>query len=64
MQRMDAAGCDAQVAGDSGDYVVSCVNGRWSCTCPHGAASRSLCSHALAAQAVYRSVLPALLSKS
>ena len=36
------------------------LNGRWTCTCPHGCLSRKLCSHALAVQMIYRAVRPAL----
>lgn len=60
--RADANGCVATVAGDSGDYTVT-LAGRWSCTCEHGCYSRSLCSHALATQAIYRAVVTALGGK-
>jgi len=53
------AGCVAQVAGEHGDYITK-LAGRWECSCEHGANSRGYCSHSLAAQAIYRSVVPAL----
>lgn len=51
--------CSATVAGESGDYATT-FDGRWACTCMHGANSNGLCSHALAAQIIYRAVLSAL----
>lgn len=51
--------CAATVAGETGDYTASFA-GRWSCTCMHGANSNGLCSHALAAQIIYRAALSAL----
>lgn len=57
--RLAADGCAAEVRGESGDYAVR-LNGRWECTCEHGSMSRNLCSHALAAETIYRAVRPAL----
>ena len=50
----------AAVNGESGDYQSTFDGHRWSCTCEHGANSRGLCSHALAAQTIYRAVVGAL----
>ena len=52
-------GCVAEVAGDTGDYVVQ-LDGRWGCSCEHGCNTKALCSHVLAVQTVYRAVIPAL----
>lgn len=54
------AGCVAQVAGEHGDYITDFDGRRWGCSCEHGANSRGHCSHSLAAQTIYRSVVPAL----
>jgi len=49
----------ATVNGASGDYSVTFDGHRWSCACDHGANSRGLCSHALAAQTIFRAVVGA-----
>lgn len=52
-------GCEAEVAGDTGDYVVKFEN-RWGCTCEHSCNSKAVCSHALAVATIYRAVIAAL----
>ena len=59
LTNMTLLGCEAEVAGEGGDYIVK-LDGRWGCTCENGCGYKALCSHALAVQTIYRAVIPAL----
>ena len=55
-----ARACRAEVRGEHGDYTATFDGRKWGCSCAHGAASGGLCSHALAVQIIFRSVVTAL----